>query len=190
MQNQPQIRRKNPEMDTQVLAKLQAIIAEENNKEAVVPMENISCNTGIEGEKMDTPRDTLAPDFDGFIRTYKELGKREKRNFKVIPGNEKTPVPQGQTGDYEDGGRYWIRTSDPYNVSTETKNCNPFNSKTCANQKKPLSCKLTVSHDKPSGAEVPPMPTDLAEVAALWPDLAVHVRTGILAMVKAAAGKG
>jgi integrase len=81
------------ETDTQVLAKLQAMTAEENNKEAVVPMENRDGGSGLQGEKMDTRTDTHTPNFDGFIRTYKDPRKREKHTLKVIPGNVKAPVP-------------------------------------------------------------------------------------------------
>jgi hypothetical protein len=34
------------------------------------------------------------------------------------------------------------------------------------------------------------LPADLAEIAALWTDLPDHVRAGLVAMAKAAMGKG
>ncbi len=69
------------------------------------------------GQKVVMPIGSSGTDFEAKITTYSDGKKGGKHPVFALPENEKSPVPQGSTGDECDGGRYWTRTSDPYNVS-------------------------------------------------------------------------
>ena len=60
---------------------------------------------------------TLYRDSVDKTRTYKDGSANGKRPLSFDPRHKETPVPQGETGVLDSGGRYWTRTSDPYNVS-------------------------------------------------------------------------
>ena len=98
------------------LAKLPTIIAAKTKRKVGG---NTAKDSGAEGavEKMDRKMDSKPTDFEAKIRTYRDPSGVEKALIHVMPREAKTPVPQGQTGVKCDGGRYWTRTSDPYNVS-------------------------------------------------------------------------
>ena len=67
----------------------------------------------VEGsENRDNPRDTFSPNFDGQIKTY--MNNKKDQFEAKIPNfeNEKTPVPQGQTGVFSAGTPVAIRTRD------------------------------------------------------------------------------
>jgi hypothetical protein len=97
-----------------------------------------------------TPKTGCAPNFDGEIRTYKEPGKSEKYNIEVMLGNEKTPVPQGQTGVNEHGTRSGIRTQDLLikRAPDETHNAN--NDNKLGVHENPM---YTLSSDTPLGMD-------------------------------------
>ena len=77
------------------------------------------------------------------------------------------------------GGRYWTRTSDPYNVSKDQKFDNINNNKILAESKNPLSGQLSVSKKDTACLN------DLAEIVTAWPQLPDAIKIGIVAMVKA-----
>ncbi len=88
-----------------------------------------------------------------------------------------------------------LRDSNPGPVlyeSTEQK-CNKLPYNRLDEVKKSGTGQRTVSLDKPypSDSNRPPLElsADLAEIAALWPQLPDPVRVGVLAMIKAAIGK-
>ena len=71
-------------------------------------------------EKMDSKMDSKPTDQEAKIRTYRDLSEVKKALIHVTQKeaeNEKTPVGVSPTGVNSNGGRYWTRTSDPYNVS-------------------------------------------------------------------------
>jgi len=98
-------------------------------REAQEPVKAVS-KTGVDdvkvvaerqiGRKFGRPVGRKGTDSGAKIRTYKDEKMSENGQIftaEGLAGNEKTPVPPGVTGDFSDGGRYWTRTSDPYNVS-------------------------------------------------------------------------
>ena len=58
-------------------------------------------------EKNDSRNDSSGPDFLGKIETYRDFQEDGNALACAMTGNEKSPVPQGQTGD-----KYWRRDRD------------------------------------------------------------------------------
>lgn len=64
-------------------------------------------------KSVDRPGDRNGGDAMDKITTCSDSEKRRNALRIAMAENEKNPVPQGQTGSFEDGGQYWVRTSGP-----------------------------------------------------------------------------
>jgi hypothetical protein len=121
------------------------------------------------------------PECQGFATD----GKRREKWNNLRPANELWTL--AGLKEFLNGGRYWTRTSDPYNVSTEAKNRKPFNTKTCADSKKPLSVNLTVSHGKPDRADgdisALALPADLTAIALAWSSVPEPIKAAVKAVL-------
>ena len=77
-----------------------------------------TCDAAPESDKIVVmPVDSFGVDSTAKIKTYMDGGKGGNGPVLASSKHEKTLVPQGETRVELDGGRYWTRTSDPYNVS-------------------------------------------------------------------------
>ena len=97
-------------------------------------------------------------------------------------------------GGFNIGSPGWIRTSDLRINGPQAEKCNINNEKELHATPKGMDNPRDTFSEKVTGKEPAESPLDLhpdlAEIASLWPALPDQIRAGLVAMVKAAAGKG
>ena len=68
-----------------------------------------------------------------------------------------------------------------------TKSLSSAETKTCETPKSPLTPQLTPESRKQGGTDTTELPSDLAEVVAVWPELPAHIKAAIKALVQSSA---
>jgi hypothetical protein len=69
------------------------------------------------------------------------------------------------------------------------KNVNPENISTYDTPQTELTPQLTPASPKSGGSRPAPLPSDLAEIMAVWPKLPEHIKAAITTLVRSAIGK-
>jgi hypothetical protein len=64
------------------------------------------------------------------------------------------------------------------------ENTSPENLKTCESAKPSLTPQWTPDSPKPDEIDTSRLPSDLAEIVAVWPDLPEHIKAAIKALVQ------
>ena len=64
------------------------------------------------------------------------------------------------------------------------KNAKPAKTKTCKSTKEQLTPQLTPKSQKQGKIDISKLPSDLAEIVAVWPDLPEHIKAAIKALVQ------
>ena len=65
-----------------------------------------------------------------------------------------------------------------------TKNTSPEKTNTCETAKEQLTPQLTPKSPKQGKIDTSELPSDLAEIVAVWPELPVHIKAAIKALVQ------
>ena len=95
---------------------------------------------------------------------------------------QSTHTDGGKTADSKANGR--IRTDNPWLQNRCTEDTTPENTNTSETSNPPLTPQWTPESPKQGEIDTSRLPTDLAEIVAVWPDLPEHIRAAIKALVQ------